>query len=281
MSEGVEIDRSSVRSRPARLIAAWQPSIRWFAAEIVVVVAGILIALSAQDWWQARDRSRAEDALRQQFARDVLETRADLATDIEGSERKLQVLHRIFQSLGWTDDTVAASLDPADFGALLFFGGQLFPSSVAYQGLKEQGAGLIRSDSLRAAITTLYELTLPRVARFEARLMDFEDRELHPYLRPRLSIGAGPTQWSSTQWGTMPAALNATPRSVDDLKRDELLRLLMISGVQVHDTGSGCVPGHRHSAGAGAQTAAVAVGTLMVGTLIPGRACGCRTILET
>jgi hypothetical protein len=210
------------------LIAAWQPGIKWFAAEIVVVVAGILIALSAQDWWEALARSRAEAALRQQFARDVLEIRADLAVDIEGSERKLQALHRIFRSLGWTEDTVAVLLNPTDFGALLFFGGQLFPSSVAYYGFREQGAGLIQSDSLRIAITTLYELTLPRVASFEERLLDFEDRELRPYLRPRLIIGRDPTQWSNTPWGSMPGVPNAAPRSIDDLKQDELFRLLMI-----------------------------------------------------
>lgn len=39
---------------------AWRPKLRWFAAEIVVVVAGVLIALALNAWWGARQDAAAE-----------------------------------------------------------------------------------------------------------------------------------------------------------------------------------------------------------------------------
>ena len=43
--------------------AGWRPRLRWFAAEILVVVAGVLIALALNAWWQGRERNREEQRL--------------------------------------------------------------------------------------------------------------------------------------------------------------------------------------------------------------------------
>ena len=41
----------------------WRPKVRWFAAEIAVVVAGVLIALALNAWWGARQQAREERRL--------------------------------------------------------------------------------------------------------------------------------------------------------------------------------------------------------------------------
>lgn len=56
---------------PRRPGLEWRPKARWFAAEIVVVVTGVLIALAINAWWaarqQARDEQRLLSALRGEF----------------------------------------------------------------------------------------------------------------------------------------------------------------------------------------------------------------------
>jgi len=40
--------------------ADWRPKLRWFGAEIVIVVAGVLIALALNAWWQGRQDAASE-----------------------------------------------------------------------------------------------------------------------------------------------------------------------------------------------------------------------------
>jgi hypothetical protein len=51
------------RRRPAATRArAWRPKLRWFAAEFLVVVSGVLVALAANDWAQrAREQRLVEE----------------------------------------------------------------------------------------------------------------------------------------------------------------------------------------------------------------------------
>lgn len=57
----------------------WRPKLRWFAAEIVVVVAGVLIALALNAWWGARQDRAQEQVYLLQLAADLHETQALLA----------------------------------------------------------------------------------------------------------------------------------------------------------------------------------------------------------
>lgn len=41
----------------------WRPKLRWFAAEILIVVCGVLIALALNAWWQGREQAREERRL--------------------------------------------------------------------------------------------------------------------------------------------------------------------------------------------------------------------------
>lgn len=66
----------------------WRSSARWFAAEFLVVVTGILVALALQAWWQARERRDNERAYLTQLRADLIET------------------ERIMK---WTDSVTAAS----------------------------------------------------------------------------------------------------------------------------------------------------------------------------
>lgn len=61
----------------------WRPKVRWFAAEYLIVVLGVLTAVAINVWWGERqDRAREQSYLRQ-LAADLRETEALLA-DADG-----------------------------------------------------------------------------------------------------------------------------------------------------------------------------------------------------
>ena len=53
----------------------WPRRLRWFFAEIIVVVAGILLALGLQSWWQGRENAVRATAYQQQILADARLTR--------------------------------------------------------------------------------------------------------------------------------------------------------------------------------------------------------------
>ncbi len=53
----------------------WPQRLRWFLAEITVVVAGILLALGLQSWWQGRDNDARGALYQQQILADARLTR--------------------------------------------------------------------------------------------------------------------------------------------------------------------------------------------------------------
>lgn len=53
----------------------WLQRLRWFFAELIVVVAGILLALGLQSWWQGRENAVRATAYQQQILADARLTR--------------------------------------------------------------------------------------------------------------------------------------------------------------------------------------------------------------
>jgi len=91
----------------------WRPKLRWFGAEILIVVAGVLIALALNAWWA--DRQRADDAatLRAEILADVEQTRDVIATDLAISretERKARAILRAMSAPDATRDSILATV---------------------------------------------------------------------------------------------------------------------------------------------------------------------------
>ena len=62
----------------------WRPGVRWFGAEFLVVVTGILVALALNAWWGSR-----QDAAREQAY--VRQLRAELAVSVIQLGRELRI----------------------------------------------------------------------------------------------------------------------------------------------------------------------------------------------
>ena len=149
MTQNHETPLRSGSTHPGRdWLARW----RWFAAEIVVVVAGVLIALTLNAWWQSgQDRKREQVYLHQ------------LDADLAESERLIEQADSLYQHV----DRRGALLVRAfrvrerpltDSVAAWIAGGfwhePLTPVTATAEALVFTGdITLIRNDSLRAEVT--------------------------------------------------------------------------------------------------------------------------------
>jgi hypothetical protein len=62
--------------------SSWKSGLKWFASEFVVVVAGILVALGLQAWWQSRQDSAQGAEYQRQILSDVRVTERTLRDSI-------------------------------------------------------------------------------------------------------------------------------------------------------------------------------------------------------
>ena len=76
---------------------------RWFAAEIVVIVAGVLIALALNAWWQGRQEADLERAYLEQLHADLVASEEGLAGAVWFFEVRASAAAGIVHSF-WQDD---------------------------------------------------------------------------------------------------------------------------------------------------------------------------------
>lgn len=127
--------------------------------EILLVVAGILIALSVNNWnGMVKDR-KAELKFLEEIRDDLQKTLVDLDWDLERHTSRLiradKVLQNLIYDQGYQDTLFNNFPDLArDF--------QLYPKTGAFESLKSIGLDLLSNDTLRLKITDLYQLQIER-----------------------------------------------------------------------------------------------------------------------
>jgi hypothetical protein len=150
---------------------------RYAVGEIVLVVIGILIALSINNWNEVNKTRKTELKLLNELKEDLLETKEDLLTDIVKAKLILSTTDSLYQSAinnKW--DRMKFSLD------YIYDTPRLFPKLSAYKSIQAYGVNIISNDSLRKIITNFYELHLERINYGESLIIDLNENELKPFL---------------------------------------------------------------------------------------------------
>lgn len=179
----------------------------WFAValEVVIVVAGVLIALAANDWAAARQAQRVETEslreLRSALSNDLATIRA-LLDYHTGATVSAQLLREHLRVGGpYTD-----SLD-AHFGRVLGATSGAFVDDAAYETLKQRGLETIGDDSLRVAIGRLYGVTYPLLTNYQDFSLRFLEQQQIPFYNvhfadTRFAVTATPVDYDALATST-------------------------------------------------------------------------------
>jgi len=127
---------------------------RYAVGEIVLVVIGILIALSINNWNESRKEGKFEQKVLVELQTSLQININYLKDALERNEQAIQscelILKYIDSNLPYTD-----SLDLHFARSLFWFHPSL--TNNAYEGLKSYGLHLITNDSIRNKLTSIYE----------------------------------------------------------------------------------------------------------------------------
>ena len=176
----------------------WRPRLRWFAAEFLVVVSGVLVALALNAWWGARADRGQEQAYLRQLAADLAATEAQIA-EADSVSRPFdragtQLLRAAFAEQRPPRDSLLTWYLTA-----INYAPPPQPILGTATALVETGdLNLIRDDSLRSAITSYAETS---------RVLADEQRQFVGYFLEAITpMFARLTAWEVVA-ERMPAAL--------------------------------------------------------------------------
>lgn len=181
----------------------WRRAARWFTAEFLVVVTGVLVALALNAWWQDRENTALEQAYLQQLSVD-LETNEQMArTTLDYMDERLQAGSLLLDAIRARPLPPPDSLDRWLNGFLGI--APLYPRMATVQALIETGdLNLIRRDGLRTAIID-YAGAVQMASEQTAAIDQFGLRALAE-IHQRVDVGPleeGATVRSRTDWSRL------------------------------------------------------------------------------
>lgn len=130
--------------------SVWGPRIRWFAAEITVVVAGVLIALALNAWWQGREQRQEQERLLVALLDEFESNRARLA-EIVAFHEALKATTRTLLAISAerASELPTDSIDRLLADVTWWSSYTTLSSTVVDAAVQDGRLDLIRTDSLR------------------------------------------------------------------------------------------------------------------------------------
>lgn len=170
-------------------------SLRWFTAEFLVVLAGVLAAFAVNAWWGHRqDRSAEQAALREldnALAADISDLQQDMSEYSRLGHGDSVLIDRFDRGLGYTDSVLPA------FNALTIFRTHV-ANSAPFESLKSRGLALISDDSLRLQLINFYAVRTAGVALVNATNTEIVQKLLWPYYLGRVKVPHGKMSVAAT-----------------------------------------------------------------------------------
>ena len=170
MSDLVEPDASgsSSQSKVSRLErSGWRAKGRWFAAEYLIIVTGVLTAAAVNAWWQGRQEVTQERSYLVQLVEDLRQTERIMTLADSAELRASRAIGRLERAF------YLSERPPRDSLLMWIYGSSWIrpvrPVLGTAEALVSTGdLRLIRDDSLRAAVTAYLDDTRRLMAHHEA-----------------------------------------------------------------------------------------------------------------
>jgi hypothetical protein len=128
--------------------------------EIGLVVVGILIALSINNWNENRKLRNLESKMLYDIRNDLIASRTNLESNISYNEKTVNYYQKILDHIK-EDLPYSNSLDTA-FSNIAYWSDPYF-TYTSYETLKSKGMDIIQNDSIKNTITEIYEQYFPFV----------------------------------------------------------------------------------------------------------------------
>ncbi|MGB5393943.1 MAG: DUF6090 family protein [Lutimonas sp.] len=154
--------------------------------EIILVVIGILIALSINNWNESNIRADQEKKMLQELLTNLRKDSIDNAINArwyERVEKSARIINKTLEQKTPWHDSLANH-----FGNLYTHGISTYNTS-AFENLKSIGFNLIRNDSIRIALTNLHSINYKLVEKTEQQMSkDNFNTMIAPVLTTRLKM---------------------------------------------------------------------------------------------
>lgn len=175
-----------IRNQMIREHKVWN-YILYAAGEIILVVVGILIAISIDDWSDGNKRKATEKKILKEISTNLDGDFEEIQDDINGYNQIMRsdsALIAHISSLFYFNDLlgsyayVALSMSP-HFNA----------SNSGYKLLESKGIDIISNDSLRAHLSDFYERSIPYYLKYERERLNAMENIFIPFTMKHFSIG--------------------------------------------------------------------------------------------
>lgn len=135
---------------------------KYAIGEIILVVIGILIALSINNWNQNQNRLKKETILLQQLKVELISIFKDVYSDLaqlrQAEKSHYKIIDHIDENLDYKEE-LAFDFD------FLKEDEYIYPETAVYNKIKDEGLDIIQNDSIRNNVQILYETIFPRISR--------------------------------------------------------------------------------------------------------------------
>lgn len=128
----------------------WKPRLRWFAAEFLVVVTGVLVALALNAWWSGRQSTVREAVYLRQLAEELATSETRLERSMEAATLQLRTLQSLL--IAFAEPTAADPDSIRSWLARSAIHDVPFRSLGVARGLASGDISVVRDDSVRTAL---------------------------------------------------------------------------------------------------------------------------------
>ena len=203
---------------------------KYAIGEILLVVIGILIALQINNWNENSKLQKQETQVLKEIKSDLLQTKKEI-------ERTVKEHNKLIKSTQWTLRAIYEKKSYSDsiYGMFSIAGSdyQIIPKTSSFENLKSIGLNTIKNDSIRIAITNIFQLSFTRFLHYgmESENSEFNiQKSLFPYQKKYFEVDFSRKRKIERKYSDTIDMYKLTIRNYDDfLKNKELFKVLQLS----------------------------------------------------